>query len=102
MSDNDNSWRTATSPMPDAHGHAALLLVESLIHGLIERSLITVDDAIEIVETAKSVQVDVADEADAHGAPMWHAHTMLTAIERSLSYDSEDTDGSPTTLRPVP
>jgi hypothetical protein len=102
MPDNDNDWRTATSPMPDAHGHAALLLVESLIHGLIERSVITVENAIEIVETAKSVQVDVADEADAHGAPMWHAHTMLTAIERSLSYDSEDGEDSPAPVRPVP
>jgi hypothetical protein len=102
MPDNDNSWRTATSPMPDAHGHAALLLVESLIHGLIERSVISVDDAMEIVETANSVQVDVAEAADGDGAPMWHGHTLLTAIERSLSYDSEDGEDSPTPLRPVP
>ena len=99
MPDNDNSWRTATLPMPDAHGHAALLLVESLIHGLIERSVITVDDALDLVETANSVQVDAAEEADGQGAPMWHAHTLLTAIEQSLSHDRDD---SPPPLRPVP
>ena len=99
MPDNDNSWRTATSPMPDAHGHAALLLVESLIHGLIERSLITVADAMEIVETANSVQIDVAEAADGEGAPMWHSHALLTAIGRSLSYDSDE---SPNPVRPAP
>jgi len=98
MPDNDNDWRTATSPMPDAHGHAALLLVESLIHGLIERSLISVEDALDIVETANSVQVDVAEAADGHGAPMWHSHALLTAIGRSLSYDSDD---RPSPLRPM-
>lgn len=99
MSDNDNDWRTATLPMPDAHGHAALLLVESLIHGLIERSVITVENALDIVETANSVQIDVAEEADGEGAPMWHAHALLSSIAQSLSYDSKD---SATSLRPVP
>jgi hypothetical protein len=102
MPDNDNSWRTATSPMPDAHGHAALLLVESLIHGLIERSVITVENALDIVETANSVQIDVAEEADGQGAPMWQAHTLLSSIAQSLSYDSEADGDSPPPLRPVP
>ena len=102
MPSNDNDWRTATLPMPDAHGHAALLLVESLIHGLIERSVISVDDALDLVETANSVQIDAAEEADGHGAPMWHAHTLLTAIGQSLSHDSEDGEDSSTPLRPVP
>ena len=91
--DNDFAMRGVMPPMPDPHGHAALLLVESLIHGLIERSVISNSDAIEIVESADSVQVDVAEAADGHGAPMWRSHALLSAIAESLRYD--DNGGSP-------
>jgi hypothetical protein len=97
MPSNDNTTMP-TSPMPDAHGHAALLLVESLIHGLIERSIISVADVLDIIETADSVQVEVAEAADGHCAPMWRSHELLSAIARSLSHEA---DGSPTPLRPV-
>ncbi len=43
MLTNDDSAAGESVPsMPDAHGHAALLLVESLIHGLLARSIITI------------------------------------------------------------
>ena len=98
MPSNDNDTTMPTLPMPDAHGHAALLLAESLIHGLIERSILSVADVIDIIETADSVQVEVAEAADGHGAPMWRAHALLSSIARSLSHE---TDGSPAPLRPV-
>ena len=100
MSSNDNHAAPPASvhPMPDAHGHAALLLVESLIHGLLARSIISIGDAIEIVESADSVQVDIAEEADGAGAPMWQARGLLTAILKSLSYDA---DGNSAPLHPV-
>ena len=96
--DNDSAMRGLT-PMPDPHGQAALLLVESLIHGLITRSIISNGDAIEIVETAEDVQGDVAEEADGAGAPMWRAHALLSGIAESLKLDG---DGSSPPLRPVP
>ena len=74
--------------MPDSHGHASLLLVESLIHGLVERDVISNADAVEIVESADSVQVDVAEAADGHGAPMWKSHALLSSIAESLRQDS--------------
>ncbi len=85
--DNHSAMCGTTPPMPDPHGHAALLLVESLIHGLLERSIISTGDAIEIVETADSVQVDVAEAADGHGAPMWRSHALLSSIAESLKRD---------------
>ena len=93
---NDNSFPTggATPLLPDPHGQAALLLVESLIHVLMERSVISISDAIEIVETADDVQVDVAKAADGHGAPMWRSHALLTAILESLK--GNDPGGSTT------
>ena len=92
--------------MPDAHGQAALLLVESLIQGLLERSMISVDDAIDIVETANDVQVDVAEAADGHGAPMWRGHALLSSIAASLKQIGDEDrqrftrlDGKTTTER---
>lgn len=95
MPSNDNNSGTAgaTPPMPDPHGHAALLLVESLIHGLIERSIINISDAVEIVERADSVQIEVAEAADGHGAPMWRSHALLVSIIESLKLHG-DGDGT--------
>ena len=96
--DNDSAMPGIRPSMPDPHGQAALLLVESLIHGLLARSIISIGDAIEIVESADSVQVDMAEEADGAGAPMWQARGLLTAILKSLSYDA---DGDSAPLHPV-
>ncbi|RYY11396.1 MAG: hypothetical protein EON55_14370 [Alphaproteobacteria bacterium] len=89
MPSNDNhATPPALSPLPpDAHGQAALLLVESLIHGLVERSVLTLAEGVEIVATAIDVQVDVAKEADGAGAPMWHAHSLLSRVSDSLAID---------------
>lgn len=45
---------------PDAHGQAALLLTESLIHALVDRSMLTIADAIEVIEIAQEVKLEVA------------------------------------------
>jgi hypothetical protein len=84
--------------MPDSHGYAALLLVESLIHELIGRSIISNRTAIEIVEIADSVQLDVAEAADGLGSPMWRSHALLLAIAQSLRHDD---NGSPAPLHSV-
>lgn len=83
---NDNNPHSSgmTDAMPDPHGQAALLLVESLIHALLERSIISIGEAIDVVETAASVQIDVAEAADPAGAPMWRSHTLLDAIIQTL------------------
>ena len=39
-----------------------MLLVESLIHGLIARSVISVAEAVEIVEVAAEVKTEIAEE----------------------------------------
>lgn len=95
----DSATSGMIPPLPDPHGHAALLLVESLIHGLLARSIISNGDAIDIVEGADSVQVEMAEMADGASAPMWRSHALLTAIAESLRYDGDDR--SPP-LRPLP
>lgn len=80
---------------PDAHGQAAMLLVESLIHGLIARSVISVDDAIEIVGVAAEVKEEVADELGDSAATMAKSLTLLGAIRASLNNDLPSGDARP-------
>lgn len=97
--DNDSAVRGNTPHSPDAHGQAALLLVESLIHGLRERSILSAGEAVEIAERAVDVQFDQAEAADGAGAPMWRSHALLSFIATSLRADG---DGGSAPPRPAP
>jgi hypothetical protein len=72
---------------PDAHGQAAVLLVESLLHGLVARSLITVADAIEIVEVAADVKEVIADDVGESPATKRASLSILGSIRLSLTND---------------
>ncbi|MEQ1955977.1 hypothetical protein [Mesorhizobium sp. CN2-181] len=86
---NDNNAPKADMELrgPDAHGQAAMLLVESLVHGLIARKVISVADAVEIVETATEVKVEVAAEWGDSPATMLRSLHLLGAIRTSLARD---------------
>ncbi|WP_375428919.1 hypothetical protein [uncultured Sphingomonas sp.] len=71
----------------DPYGQAALLLAESLIHGLKERGVLTVADAVDIIETSADVQYDLADAADGAGSGLRQAASLLTAMAVSLRND---------------
>ena len=94
INDNRDSALQETLLSPsDAYGTAALLLVESLIHGLCETSTLSAAQAIDIAERAASVQSDQAEAADGEGASLWRSHALLLAITASLRTD--DRDGHP-------
>lgn len=71
----------------EPHGQAALLLVESLIHGLIASSSLTVAQAIEIVQIAAEVKQDAVDHVAASAAPLKDALHLLNSISASLMHD---------------
>lgn len=71
----------------DAHGHAALLLVESLIHGLIAQEIITVADAIDIVDIAIDVKADDGVDQGLSPASLRKSLGLLETIGNSLSHD---------------
>ncbi len=71
----------------DAHGKAALLLAESLVHGLCENNRLSTKDAIDIVDRAASVQHERATESESGGASNWQSHALLVAIANSLKTD---------------
>ncbi|HEY5817310.1 MAG TPA: hypothetical protein VIU14_02765 [Mesorhizobium sp.] len=90
----DDTSKNATAPQgvaglrePDAHGQAAMLLVESLIHGLISRSVINVADAVQIVEIAAEIKEVIAAELGDSPATMRKSLTLLNAISESLQRD---------------
>lgn len=88
MSSNDNEPAVPGTPahLSDPHGPAALLLVESLIHGLCERSLLTPTAAVAIVDRAAEVQAEVEAKLVDPGVPT--SHGLLVAIGTSLRTDS--------------
>ena len=86
---NDNyvARTPAAGREPDAHGQAAMLLVESLIHGLIAKSVIGVADAVEIVEVAAEVKKEIGADLGDSPATMQKSLDLLAAISTSLEND---------------
>ena len=91
---NDNHFvdPAATRKSPDAHGQAAMLLAESMLHGLIARQVITVTDAIEIVEVAAEVKEEVAADMGDTPSTMRKSLALLGSIRLSLRNDLPDGD----------
>ncbi len=75
---------------PDAHGQAALLLTESLIHMLIENKGLTNAQAVDVIHTAAVVKVEVAEAAGESRARMLESLALLSRIEDSFRADETD------------
>lgn len=72
---------------PDAHGQAALLLTESLLHMLVENRSLTNSQAIEVVRIAAEVKVEVAVAAGESDGRMRESIALLSRMESSLKAD---------------
>ena len=68
-----------------AQDGAALLLVESLIHGLIARSVLSVQDAVDIIDIAADVECQLDDAA--LGPLIGEFESLLAPLARSLRGD---------------
>ena len=89
LNENAPADRGTTPASFHAHGQAALLLVESLIHGLCEKATLSTEEAIEITERAINIQAEQAEAADGAGEPMWRSHALLSSIAASLKIDGK-------------
>ena len=87
MDDRSSDPNAGGTAGPEPYGQAALLLVESLIHGLIARSALTVAQAVEIVETAAEVKQDTTDDAGDTRATLQRSLHLLNSIGASLKHD---------------
>ncbi len=72
---------------PDAHGQAALLLTESLLHALVETSTLSLADALAVVQTAAEVKIDVAAQIGESTGRMQASLNLLAGIATSLRVD---------------
>ena len=54
----------------DTHGRAALLLVESLIHALVDKEQLTRAEAIEVIDIAVDVEAELALSEHVPGSPL--------------------------------
>ncbi len=85
--DNESPPATALHAEPDAHGQAALLLVESLIHELVAQSALTPATAVDVIETATNVSREIAEDRGASAETLRTSQSLLSAISQSLSRD---------------
>lgn len=86
FNDNDHGLQLH-SREPDAYGQAAMLLSESILHGLIAGSVISVRDATEIVAVAAEVKAEVADQLGDSPGTLKKSLSLLRAITSSLAQD---------------
>ncbi len=84
---NDHALPGRCADAPDAHGQAAILLLESLIHGLVDRNVLSTADAVEIVGVAAEVKTEVAEEMGDTPTSMDRSLSILRLISVSLKSD---------------
>lgn len=81
----------------DTHGKAAVLLVESLLHGLIEKKVLSVAEAVEIVDVATEVRTESGIELDEPPATLRASIKLLHDIGASLRFDLAEASVQPGT-----
>ena len=84
---------------PDAHGHAAILLVESLIHGLVAKSVISVADAVEMVRIAEEATTEIGRERGNASNDLTASLSILASIRTSLAIDLSEGAATPTIFK---
>jgi hypothetical protein len=72
---------------PDAHGQAALLLTESLVHMLVENRTLSNGQAIEVIQIAAEVKTQVAEAAGESKARMNESLALLAKMSSSFAAD---------------
>jgi hypothetical protein len=85
--DDEEVHPVARADDPDAHGQAAMLLVESLIHGMVARSLISPGEAIEIITVAMDAKVEIAADIGESDDTKDRSLALLAAVRTSLAAD---------------
>lgn len=88
----------AVGDEPDAHGQAALLLTESLIHALVDKATLTAAEAVEVVTVAAEVKVEVAKVAGESEGRMRESLVLLAKMAASFEADRNSASASRTVL----
>lgn len=74
---------------PDAHGQAALLLAESILHALVESKVLTTAGALSVIQTTCEVKIEVAEATGESQGRMKQSLALLQTISASFAVDAE-------------
>lgn len=77
------------APEPDAHGQAALLLAESILHALVETRTLSLEQALSVIQTTCEVKIEVAESTGESQGRMHESLELLRAISASLAVDAD-------------
>lgn len=83
-SSKDSSFGKDTNPQADAQGQAALLLLESLIHSLLDNGALTKQQALDAINSAAEVKEESASEHKEPDRTLQKSLALLTNMERSI------------------
>lgn len=72
---------------PDAHGQAALILAESILHALVEQKMMTAEQALDIVHSAEEIKTEVAELSGESETRMHESLELLKRIGISIQID---------------
>ncbi len=91
----DSSFGQDRRPSPDAQGQAALLLIESLIHSLLDNGALTKHQALEAIGSAMQVKEESASEEKEPSGTLRRSLGLLINMEQSITAHSGRYDESP-------
>lgn len=75
----------AASPTePDAHGQAALMLAESILHALVEEGVLSPDQVASVLRTACEVKTEIATAAGESSRRMHESLALVRSVATSF------------------
>jgi hypothetical protein len=97
----DSAFSQDSDPQPDAQGQAALLLLESLIHSLLDNGALTKAQALEAIESAMQVKEESAEEKKEPARTLRKSLGLMNNMKQSIDahsgrYDDKAQAGPPT------
>lgn len=87
---NDNRAVRPPAPAgePDAHGQAALILAETMLHALVDMKTMTTQQALDIVSSAEEIKTEVAGMSGESETRMQESLELLKRIGISIERDT--------------
>lgn len=90
----DSSFSRDPNPQPDAQGQAALLLLESLIHSLLDNGALTKAQALEAIASAIQVKEESAGDRKEPAPTLRKSLGLMANMKQSIEahsgrYDDE-------------
>lgn len=89
----DDARPTALREEPDAHGQAALLLSESILHMLVETRVLSGVQARTVISAASEVKVEVAEATGESNGRMQESLMLIAQIAATFEADDEQRTG---------